>query len=287
MSEREKKLHDILVLCVLRFGQTQDNCFALAALVAYRILPTASQTEAIDYVEENSRRFRHTVVATLPRQSNVSTLASFIRSSGLAEALKSKKAEEFDGSRASQSLRQIAPELAISIETHDVRAAYDFRPKSAETAAACCDVAPHQCPRHELVPPKPVKTTNFVASRRNTCCANSPLSSHWQPHWRFHRPHWLGMVVAMAAGMVAATAAGVEVMAAVMAEVGEATAGVGAIPVVVGAILGTVAAGAIPVGMGEAGIGTGAGGLTAQARAGGGIPITPAGSGFATDGGGD
>lgn len=136
MSEQVKKLHDILVLCILRFGQTQDKRFALAALVTYQSLPTVMQFEAINYVERKLREIQDRVVSTLPEQSNVSTLASLIRSTGLVEALTSEKAAKFDRLKATLSLREIAPALAKSIETYDLPAAYRFKPESALTAAA-------------------------------------------------------------------------------------------------------------------------------------------------------
>ncbi len=136
MSEQVRMLHDILVLCVLRYGQTQDSRFALAALVAYQSLPGVIRSEAMDYVEMKLSEIQDRIVATIPRKSDVSTLASFIRSTGLAEALKSEKAAQFGRYRASLSLRKIAPELANSIETYDLRAAYSFKPEPASTSAA-------------------------------------------------------------------------------------------------------------------------------------------------------
>ena len=57
MSE-SRKLQDILVVCVLRYGKTQDKCFALAALVAYQALPDVLRPAAIDYVEGKVREIK-------------------------------------------------------------------------------------------------------------------------------------------------------------------------------------------------------------------------------------
>ena len=131
MSDGNRKLQDILVVCVLRYGQTQDNRFALAALVTCQALTEVIRTEAIGYVEGRLREIQDRVVATIPQQSKAdascTTLAAFVRSIGLVEALKGDRAAGFDSHRAKASLRQIAPELVEAIETYDLRAVYNFR----------------------------------------------------------------------------------------------------------------------------------------------------------------
>ncbi len=141
MSEQRRKLHDILVLCILRYGQTQDNRFALAALVAYQALQEVLRPEAISYVEEKLREIQDRVVATVPQQTSAdvsySTLAAFVRSTGLLEALKDEGAAQVDSHKAKMSLHRIARELAEAIETFDLHAAYVFlKPACALRAAA-------------------------------------------------------------------------------------------------------------------------------------------------------
>jgi hypothetical protein len=130
MSEDRRKLYDILVVCALRYGLTQDSRFALAALVTYRTLHKVLRPEAMDYVEGKLAELRDRAVATMPPQSRADdsyvALAAFIRSMGLAEALKGESTMQFDDHRAKRGLRQLAPELAKAIETCDLRGVHKF-----------------------------------------------------------------------------------------------------------------------------------------------------------------
>ena len=129
MSEQSMKLEDLLVVCVLRYGQTQDNRFALAALVAYQTLPCVHRPLAVAYVEgkleRDSRQIDPDDTPTGVDQ-RCGTLAAFIRSMGLVEALKGDRATGFDSDKAKQSLHRIAPELAKAIDTYDLGAVYSF-----------------------------------------------------------------------------------------------------------------------------------------------------------------
>jgi hypothetical protein len=129
MSEQSMKLEDLLVVCVLRYGQTQDNRFALAALVAYQTLPCVHRPLALGYVEGKVREIQDRVIPTIPQlgvDGRCGTLAAFVRSMGLAEALKGDRATGFDSDKAKQSLHRIAPELAKAIDTCDLGAVYSF-----------------------------------------------------------------------------------------------------------------------------------------------------------------
>ncbi len=141
MSEHSRKLYDILVVCVLRYGQAQDSRFALAALVAYQALQGVLKPEVIGYVEGKMKEIQERVVATIPQQrkteASCATLAAFVRSVGLIEALKGKRAAGFDRDIAKASLRRIAPDLDKAIETYDLPAVYNFlKPEYALRAVA-------------------------------------------------------------------------------------------------------------------------------------------------------
>jgi hypothetical protein len=129
MNEQSRKLEDHILVCVLRYGQTQDNRFALAALVAHQTLPCVHRPVALAYVEGKVREIQDKVIPTIPQQradGRCGPLAAFIRSSGLIEALKGDRATGFDSDKAKQSLHRIAPELAKAIETYDLGAVYSF-----------------------------------------------------------------------------------------------------------------------------------------------------------------
>ncbi len=140
MSEQRRKLYDILVLCVLRYGLTQDSRFALAALVACQAL-NVPRPEAIAYVELRLTEIQDRVLATIPANSKAdesyATLAAFVRSMGLVETLRGEKAGLFDRNRARASLCRLAPELAQAISTCDLRLAHIFlEPDHGFNAAA-------------------------------------------------------------------------------------------------------------------------------------------------------
>ncbi len=141
MSERPGKLYDVLSLCVLRYGLTQDRRFALAALVACQTLNSGSRPHAIAYVQTKLMAIQDRVVAMIPPHSRADesyvALAAFARSMGLAEALKGEKAHLFGKERARTSLRRLAPELAQAVDTVDLQLAYDFlRPEHVLRAVA-------------------------------------------------------------------------------------------------------------------------------------------------------
>jgi hypothetical protein len=141
MSERTGKLHDILALCVLRYGLTQDNRFALAALVACQSLGAGARPRAIGDVQAKLTAIQDRVVASIPPHSRAdesyATLAAFVRSMGLAEALKGEAAFRFGKERARTSLRRLAPELAQAVDHGDLRLAYNFlRPEHVLGAVA-------------------------------------------------------------------------------------------------------------------------------------------------------
>jgi hypothetical protein len=129
MTEQSRKLEDLLVVCVLRYGQTQDYRFALAALVAYQTLPCVHRPVATAYVEGKLREIQDRLIPTIPQQhvdQKCGTLAALIRSMGLVEALRGDRATGFDSDKAKQSLNRIAPDLAKAIETYDLGAVYSF-----------------------------------------------------------------------------------------------------------------------------------------------------------------
>jgi hypothetical protein len=135
MSERRRKLQDLLVVFLLRYGQTQDNRLALAALVAYQSVPEALRPAAIGCVEGKLRDIEDKVIPTIPRQGgdqSTGTLAALVRSAGLVDALKSEKARRFKDNEARASLHRIAPELAKAIEAYDLDSVYNFlKPEAA------------------------------------------------------------------------------------------------------------------------------------------------------------
>ncbi len=130
MSERRKKLFDLLVICVLRYGQTQDNRFALASLVTCQALHNVPRAQVIGYVEGKLNELQERLIAVMPRDSKAdesyAMLAAFVRSMGLAKALKGERARLFDSDRARVGLWRLAPELAEAIDTCDLRLAYNF-----------------------------------------------------------------------------------------------------------------------------------------------------------------
>lgn len=141
MTDESRKLQDILVVCVLRYGQTQDSRFALAALVAYQAFRASLRSEAMGYLEDKLGEIEDRVVTTIPQQTKAdvshAALAAFVRSTGLVEALKGGRAATFDSERAKLGLRRIAPELATAIEVADLRAVYSFlKPDYAFQAVA-------------------------------------------------------------------------------------------------------------------------------------------------------
>ncbi len=140
MSERGRKLLDLLVTCVLRYGQTQDNRFALASLVACQALQGVPRTKIIADVEGKLTELQERVIAVMGPRSKAdesyAMLSAFARSLGLAKALAGEKARRFDRERATAGLRRLAPELAQAIDTCDLRLAYDFlKPQHALSAA--------------------------------------------------------------------------------------------------------------------------------------------------------
>ncbi|MEK4035596.1 hypothetical protein WOC76_05540 [Methylocystis sp. IM3] len=130
MSERKRKLFDLLVICVLRYGQTQDNRFALASLVTCQALQGVPRGQVVGYVEGKLTELQERVIALMAPHSKAdesyAVLAAFVRSMGLAKALGGEKARLFDSDRARTGLRRLAPELADAIDAGDVRLAYNF-----------------------------------------------------------------------------------------------------------------------------------------------------------------
>lgn len=131
MSETGRRLLDILLICVLRFGQTQDNRFALAALVACQALREVPRGEAVGHVEAQLTELQDRVIAMIPPHTRAdesyATLAPFVRAMGLAKALRGERARLFDCERAREGLLRLAPELAEAIDTCDLNLAYNFQ----------------------------------------------------------------------------------------------------------------------------------------------------------------
>ncbi len=142
MSEHRRKLYDILVVCALRYGLTQDSRFALAALVTYQALHKVLVPEAMDYAEGRLNELRDRAIATIPPRSRTDdsyvTLAAFGRSMGLVEALKGEGVRQFDCHRAKTGLSRLAPELSKAIENCDLRGVRNFLDSERSTGAATC-----------------------------------------------------------------------------------------------------------------------------------------------------
>ncbi len=140
MSEQRRKLYDILILCILRYGLTEDSRFALAALVACQALPVP-RSESVGHAEARLAEIQDRVLAAIPSHSRAdesyATLAAFVRSMGLAQTLKGDKVRLFERDRAVTSLRRLAPQLARAIETRDLRLAHNvLRPDLPMNAVA-------------------------------------------------------------------------------------------------------------------------------------------------------
>lgn len=131
MREPRRKLFDILFICVLRYGQTQDNRFALAALVACQAVYGVSRAKVVDDVEGRLTELQDRVIAAIPPNTKAdesyAALAPFMRAMGLTKALRGERARLFDGDRAWIGLCRLAPELAEAIETCDLGLAYNFQ----------------------------------------------------------------------------------------------------------------------------------------------------------------
>ncbi|WP_363346369.1 hypothetical protein [Methylocystis echinoides] len=132
-------MFDILVICVLRYGLSQDKRYALAALVACQALHDVPRTQLVGYVEGRLTELQARLVASPTPHSKVdesyATLAAFIRSMGLAKALKGDRTLRFDSDRAKLSLRRIAPQLAEAIDACDRRSPSPKTPRPLQAVA--------------------------------------------------------------------------------------------------------------------------------------------------------
>jgi hypothetical protein len=122
MSEEIRSLNDILFVCVFRYGVTEDNRFALTALVTYQALQGVLRERALGYVQGKLKELQDRV----GNDCDDTLLNAFTRSRGLIEALKVERARRYDSYNARIALNRVAPDLLKAIETYDLRAVYSF-----------------------------------------------------------------------------------------------------------------------------------------------------------------